>query len=353
MVRHSGQPSVSVTIVTFNSDRYIVRCLESVLRQTRQPLEIIVVDNCSTDQTRNLLVRYADRAKVYFEDANTGFCKGQNKAIGISHGDWVLTLNPDAVLEPDFIDQLLVAAEQDPAVGTVCGKLISLRKDPDAPEVVFLDSTGIYFTPEMRHFDRGWHEPDDGRYSRVEYVFGASAAAAMYSRKMIDDISYPEGFFDPDFFSYREDADVAWRAQLLGWRCLYTPLALGHHVRGVILGPRRNVPAILNMHSVKNRFLMRVKNLTTGVFVHFWAAMSARDLMIFGGCIFVEQRSLVAYWEFAKCLPGALRKRRLALARRRVSDEYLEQWFAAGTAGAACVKDTAQPEAIYYYKPTL
>ena len=89
-----------------------------------------------------------------------------------------------------------------------------------------IDTTGIYFTPEMRHFDRGWKEPDEGQYRDLEYVFGASAAAALYRREMIDDISGGGEFFDPDFFAYREDADVAWRAQLMGWRCLYVPDAV-------------------------------------------------------------------------------------------------------------------------------
>ncbi len=79
---------------------------------------------------------------------------------------------------------------------------------------------------------------------------------------MIEDISIQGEFFDPDFFVYREDADVAWRAQLMGWRCIYTPLARGYHVRNVLPGNRRALPPEINMHSVKNRFLMRIKNMT-------------------------------------------------------------------------------------------
>jgi GT2 family glycosyltransferase len=71
---------------------------------------------------------------------------------------------------------------------------------------------------------------------------------------MIDDTSLDDEFFDPDFFVYREDADVAWRAQLLGWRCIYTPHARGYHVRNVLPGNRRALPPVINMHSVKNRF---------------------------------------------------------------------------------------------------
>ena len=125
-----------------------------------------------------------------------------------------------------------------------------------------MDSTGIYFTPMLRHLDRGSQEVDNGHYLNYEYVFGATAAAALYRREMIEDISMDGEFFDSDFFVYREDADVAWRAQLLGWRCLYTPHARGYHVRNVLPGNRRALPAEINMHSVKNRFLMRIKNMT-------------------------------------------------------------------------------------------
>ena len=188
------------------------------------------------------------------------------------------------------------------------------------------------------------------RYNRVEYVFGASAAAAMYSRKMIDDIAGPDGFFDPDFFAYREDADVAWRAQLLGWRCLYTPYAVGHHVRGVVPGSRKSVPAVLNMHSVKNRFLMRTKNLTSGLLRNFWPAMMSRDLQILGGCLLIEQKSLSAYWRFAKCFRKALVKRREIMSRKRVPEEYLVQWFTPGATGKEPVQHLSPREALYHYK---
>jgi hypothetical protein len=179
----------------------------------------------------------------------------------------------------------------------------------------------------MRHFDRGYHEPDEGRYSRTEYVFGATAAAALYRREMIDDISLDGDFFDPDFFAYREDADVAWRAQLFGWRCIYAPSAVAHHVRTVSPENRKSVSPVLNMHSVKNRFLLRVNNLTPGIWRRFWLPMLWRDLVVVGGCLFTEPSSLPALWKFARCLGRAGRRRRLIMNRRRVPDGVLAQWF--------------------------
>ena len=149
---------------------------------------------------------------------------------------------------------------------------------------------------------------------------------------MIADVSCEDGFFDPDFFAYREDADVAWRSQLLGWRCIYTPGAVAYHIRSVVPGRRLAVPAILKMHSVKNRFLMRVKNMTGDLYRRYWLPATARDLLVLGGCLLSELRSLLAFWHIALCLSRALAKRRRIMERRRVSDEYLAEWFDASPA---------------------
>jgi GT2 family glycosyltransferase len=157
-------------------------------------------------------------------------------------------------------------------------------------------------------------------------VFGACAAAALYRRRMIQDVSVDGHFFDPDFFAYREDADVAWRAQLLGWNTIYTPEAVGYHVRSVTPLNRRSTPAFINMHSVKNRFLMRVKNLTPDVFRRHWRPMALRDALVLGACFVTEPKSLAALWHFARCCRGAWSARRRIMARR-VLDEGLADWF--------------------------
>ncbi len=321
--------SVCVTIVAHNSRQYLEPCLRSVFQQTHRPLEVVVVDNASTDGTREILASYEGRVRMIINDRNLGFAAAQNQAIASSVSEWVLVLNPDAALRPDFIRQLVEGGQIDGQVGTVCGRLLSSGRDLKPLDKPLIDSAGLYFTPSMRHFDRGWHEPDDGRFREMEYVFGASAAAALYRREMIEDVSQGANFFDPDFFAYREDADVAWRSQLLGWRCLYVPDAVGYHVRSVGPGNRRVVPAVINMHSVKNRFLMRIKNTTGGLYRHFWLPATVRDLIVVGGCLLWERRSLPAFWRIVKCLPRALDQRRWIMVRRRVTDESLAQWFRA------------------------
>lgn len=319
--------SVSVTIVTYNSARYIGPCLESLFRQTSLPREIIVVDNASSDGTQERLAEWADQVAITSNGSNVGFAVGQNQAIRQTTGEWVLALNPDVILEPGFIERLLESTTLDPRVGTVCGKLLRLHQDLSIPREPRIDSAGIFFTPAMRHLDRGWNQPDGPEFSRTEYVFGATGAAALYRRELIEEVAGTDGFFDPDFFAYREDADVAWRAQLLGWRALYTPAAVGYHVRRVTQDNRSGLPPHLNRHSVKNRFLLRIKNMTGGVYRRFWWSATGRDLLVAGACLVSERSSLAAFLDVARVLPRALAKRRCIMARRQASDEDLAAWF--------------------------
>ncbi|MEJ5370054.1 MAG: glycosyltransferase family 2 protein [Bryobacteraceae bacterium] len=318
---------VSVTIVTYNSGRYIKRCLESVLAQKGPKFEVIVIDNNSTDGTRDILESYEDRCTIIYNDRNIGFAAAQNQAIRLARGNWVLTLNPDVLLMPYFIQALLEAGRLDNRIGTVCGKLLVMSPDFNIDAKPRVDSTGIYFTPYLRHLDRGSRQIDNGHYLKREYVFGATAAAALYRREMIEDISIDGEFFDSDFFVYREDADVAWRAQLLGWRCLYTPYARGYHVRAVLPGNRRALPKEINMHSVKNRFLMRIKNITGDLYRRYWLPITLRDLVVLGCCLLYEHYSLKAFWHILRSWPRFMAKRRWIMARKRVSDDYIAAWF--------------------------
>ncbi|HXP86813.1 MAG TPA: glycosyltransferase family 2 protein [Bryobacteraceae bacterium] len=318
---------VSVTIVTYNSGRFIKRCLESVLEQKYPQLEVVVVDNASTDGTVDILEPFAGRCRLYYNDENLGFAAAQNQAIALAQGEFILSLNPDVLLLPNFIQALVEAAYMDPKVGTVCGKLLTIRSNFDLPDKQLVDSTGIYFTPMLRHLDRGSQEVDNGHFLNFEYVFGATAAAALYRRTMIDDISIQGEFFDPDFFVYREDADVAWRAQLMGWRCLYTPMARGYHVRNVLPGNRRALPPVINMHSVKNRFLLRIKNMTPDLYRRNWLSITTRDLVVLGACLLHEHSSLKAFVYLARNWKRVMAKRHEIMRRRKAKDDYIASWF--------------------------
>src|SRR4051812_43427474 len=108
---------VSVTIVTFNSARYIAQCLESVLEQDYPCKDVIVVDNASRDETARILRDFEGRVRVVYTRENVGFAAGQNQAIGLSEAEWVLVLNPDVRLMPDFISMMVAAGKADLKAG--------------------------------------------------------------------------------------------------------------------------------------------------------------------------------------------------------------------------------------------
>ena len=132
---------VSVTIVTYHSGRYIKRCLESILAQKYPSKEVVVIDNASTDGTVDILEQYEDRCKIVYNGDNIGFAAAQNQAIGLSSGDWVLTLNPDVLLAPNFIHALVEAGCLDPRIGCVCGKLLTMTSTFGLPDKPLVDST--------------------------------------------------------------------------------------------------------------------------------------------------------------------------------------------------------------------
>ena len=167
----------------------------------------------------------------------------------------------------------------------------------------------------------------EGRHSPLLEVFGVSGAAAMYRKTFIDDVSIDGQFLDEDFHTYREDADVAWRGRLFGWRALYVPDAVGHHVRTVTPEKRRALPASINMHSVKNRFLLRLKNEGLYLALRNAPFELARDIVAVAAVLTIERSSLPAFAWLWKNRRRIMAKRREIQRRRRVPDRALAKWF--------------------------
>jgi GT2 family glycosyltransferase len=318
---------VSVLIVTWNSAQYLEECFASVGRQDFRDLEVVVVDNASTDGTGELLRARESQWQVIYNDRNVGFAAGQNQAIRIAKGEWLLCLNPDVMLADDFVSRLVEAASARPEAGMICGKLLRWDPNREPHRTRTIDSTGVYFTRNMRHLDRGAEETDNGQFDRAQYVFGATGAAAMFRRSFVDAVSVDGQFFDEDFFSYREDADLAWRAQVMGWKCLYTPTAVAWHVRRVTPERREQLPLVINWHSVKNRFLMRGKNASGWLCRRLFWPVAWRDLMIVGYATVRDRRMLSAIAYPWRVRESVRRKRAIIQSCRKVSDRDLIWWF--------------------------
>ena len=218
---------VSVIIVTWNNVDEIAACLETVKSQSYRSLEVIVIDNASHDGTADVVAKDFPHVQLHRNGTNVGFSRGCNQGIDQTQGDFLLFLNPDVRLNPTYVERLLEGLESDPSVGSAGGKIYLEATDPK-----WLDSTGILLDKARWHpHDRGHGQLDNGQYNQQEHVFGITAAAALYRRQTLEECRVGGEIFDEDFFAYYEDADLAWRAQLLGWRALYVPEAVDYHPR--------------------------------------------------------------------------------------------------------------------------
>lgn len=309
---------VSVVLVTWNSAPYLWRCLEGIRQQTHRSRELIVVDNASTDDSVALLENEATR--VIRNGTNRGFSVAVNQAIETARGEFVLLLNPDCFLLPDYIERLVDALRSSEGFGSATGLLIRARGS-DIQPAGEIDSAGIRMTRSGRHLDI-----DVRPESRTE-VFGVSGAAGMFRMSFLRDVAIGAEIFDEDFFAYREDADLAWRGQLYGWRALCEPAAVAYHVRRVTPDARRELPAEINMHSVKNRFLLRLANQGAYLALRNAPFELFRDLVVLMAALTVERTSLPAFAWLWRNRTRILAKRRAVQSRRKVSDRQLARWF--------------------------
>src|SRR5207302_5110958 len=169
--------------------------------------------------------------------------------------------------------------------GMATGKLLQA-------ETNLVDSQGIRMTRSGRHLDIGQGSVDAPDAHRE--VFGVSGAAAMYRTSFIRDVTIGGEFLDEDFFAFREDAAVAWRGRLFGWKAVYVPEAVAHHVRTVTPEKRRSLSAVTNMHGVKNRFLLRLKNEGLYLAIRNAPFELTRDLIVILATLTIERSSLPA-----------------------------------------------------------
>ena len=218
------KPRVSVVVVNYNGKKFLDDCLSSLERQTYRNFEVILVDNGSYDDSVAFTRHKYPGVTIVANGANLGFAGGTNSGIRVAHGEFIFTLNNDTIADPQMLEEIIRPMQSDPTVG-VCGSKMLLSDGR-------INSTAICISRSGAAWDRGMEEADNGQYDRQEEVFGACAGAALYRRSMLEEI----GLFDEDFFLYSEDVDLAFRARLAGWKCMYVPSARVVHVHGGTAG---------------------------------------------------------------------------------------------------------------------
>ena len=241
----------TVVIPNLNGAGWLRDSIESVWAQTMQDLELIVVDNGSTDESLAIAQSYQGRPgyTLIQNDTNTGFSHAVNQGIRAAKGEYVALFNNDAFAEPDWLENLIAAAEQDGRIFAVSSLMIRHF------ERELADDAGDYVTLLGFACKRG-----DGmkasRYQKPGRVFSACGGAALYRKSILDEI----GLFDETFFAYYEDVDISWRANSLGYKNVYCPTARCYHICGATTGAVRYNP-FKSIQSGRNSILLPYKNM--------------------------------------------------------------------------------------------
>ncbi len=308
---------VTVIILNYNGMQhsYLPDCLSSLVNQTYRQIEIVVVDNASSDDSLSLIeVGFSDVILVKNEE-NLGFCRGNNLGLMAASGEIVLFANNDTVFQPDCVEKLVIAMQSNPQIGVVSAKLIR-PSSPTSPPL--LDSAGLLLRQDLTLRDRGFAEQDMGQFDQPAYLFSACGAAMCLRRDAIESVLHEDGtLWDETFFAYYEDGDLGWRLRNQGWVCYYEPAAVIVHHRGGSSPPTFfNKPPRFQMHTVKNRYLMIIKNASWPLILKQLSRLLVKECLIWGYILLHPRLAWATVRELIKTVPIARRRRVLAIGEK-------------------------------------
>lgn len=309
---------VSVVIPNWNGAVFLPTCLDALRRQTYLHVEVIIADNASADGSCELVRQQYPEVRLLELPENRGFTGACNAGMQAARGEIVILLNNDTEAAPDWIEQVVGAFERHPQAGMVASKMLLFdRRDT-------LHTAGDYYRVDGRAGNRGVWQKDGPEYNREEYVFSACGGSAAYRRAMLDQI----GLLDDDFFFSMEDVDLAWRAQLAGWRCVYAPHAVVYHHLAATGG---GVTA--SFYDGRNMLWVIAKNYPGPLLRKYWRQVAGAQIRLVWDALrawrgLAARARLRGMLAGIVAMPKALRKRRAIQRTRSVSLEYIESMLA-------------------------
>ncbi len=312
--RESLRPRLTVTIPNYNGRALLEEMLPSLERQTLTDFEIVVVDDCSEDDSLAYLTAQWPRVRVVRQPQRRGVSAAMNTCLQAADSELVGLFNNDMELDPDCLAELIRELDRHPEVGSVTPKML------DFAERDVLDGAGDLLTWRGGGRRRGHGDRDDGQYDAPEEVFGPCGGAALYRRSTLEAV----GGFDEDYFAYYEDIDWAFRAQLAGVRCRYVPTAVLYHRGSATLGKGmtdsngyllwRNPVWLIAKCYPMPALIRHAPSLLRGQAGNLYCALRERRLRAWTR----------AMRDALSGLPAALRKRREVQGARMVSVAQLE-----------------------------
>jgi hypothetical protein len=313
-------PKASVIVVNYNGRALLGECLEGLRQQTFTDFEALLVDNGSSDGSVQWVRDHYPEVHILAQHSNLGFAAANNAGFQATDSPLLITLNNDARPTPDWLSLLVEAARAGERTGMVASRMIFA----DRPGMI--NSTGICLDPVGIAWDRLGGAPVEAGDAAAE-IFGPCAGAALYTRELLLDVADGGQAFDEDFFIYMEDVDLAWRAQLRGWRCVYVPQALVYHHHSRTLGEGS---PFKNRLLARNKVWMVIKNYPTAGLLRYWPLIVLYDVLSVPYRLMVhgQASALRGRLEALRHLGPALRKRRVIQARRTTGWRQLRRQMA-------------------------
>lgn len=302
-------PLVSIVLVTWNSAKYLPRCLTCLAAQSFTDFEIVIVDNGSSDGALEKLEETYPTLRFVIEKlgANQGFSVGNNLGAQLARGKWLALLNTDAFPEPDWLAQLIKATSERPEFNFFASRQLQ------ANNPALLDGIGDAYHVSGLAWRDGYNQPaQNGGFSAKE-VFSACAAAALYLREKFIEA----GGFDTDYFSYFEDVDLSFRLRLAGGRCLYVPTAVVHHQGSASTGKTSDFAFY---HGHRNLVWTYFKDMPTALLWFYLPLHLAMNIYLSLAFWLRDHRTIVfkSKLDALRGLPAILKKRRQVQKMRRV-----------------------------------
>jgi GT2 family glycosyltransferase len=309
-----SRPVVSILIVNFNGAKWLRGCLDSLRTVEFPSYEVIVVDNVSRDDSLAMLRSYPE-VKVIRSEENLGFAGGNNLGLPHCSGKYVLLLNNDTVVNPDFLQPLSDYLDRFPQVAVVQGKMILPRFSRS------LDVCGSFLTSFGLPYHYGFYKPDGPTYCRDYPVFSAKGACLMFRKEIVNKTG---GFlFDSDFFCYYEETDFCHRVWLSGYEVHFVNTPPIEHYMGATSGDSQS--AFVLRHYLRNMTFSLASNLSPGA---RWRILPPFLLILFASMVASIIRGKAgqarAHWEALICPwrdASGIRKRRRLIASIRVRSD--------------------------------
>jgi len=297
----------SIIILNYNGTNFLKDCIDSIIRETHSPYEIIVVDNKSPDGSGEFFSKKYPEIKFILNEQNVGVPEGLNIGIRNAAGEFVVLLNNDLVVMPNWLDNFFKAYDK---TGDALYQPKSLKfKDP-----TILDGTGCMINIFGFGFARNKGLPDEGKYNTQEEISYASGTCMFASKKIFDEI----GYFDPTFFAYHEELDLGWRARLFGYRSYYVPQTIIHHHGSAHWKWSPQVFYLLE----RNRWLVLLKNYSVSTLFRLLPSLIIIEFSMLG--FFATKglllKKLKSYYSILSLIGHINKERKFISKKRKISD---------------------------------